>query len=126
VLLDSISGVLPKTCLYVDRELMSVISLGVGKEVNVRRGVAGTGASKHSPATYVVTGRQDQFRSSDPLGSPSNEAPIQPWINVETGRIWLQEGDELGNNLHYWQEVSLSHVAGVLGFTGVSFTPSVP
>lgn len=76
----STSGILPKDRLWIDRELMGVISLGPSTLVNVLRGVGGTSASAHSSSAVVTIGRGDQFYSCDPVGAPASSVSVQPYI----------------------------------------------
>ena len=119
VLLASTTGIVPGTRLYVDKELMAVISLGLGTSVNVRRGDGGTATARHAPEALCVMGRADQFYEFDPPLSTANEPLVNPWINVVSGRVWLQQGEELGNNRQYWQEVTMAHRTGALGLPSV-------
>ncbi len=95
VTLASTSGVLPGLRLYCEGELMAVQSLGVGTNVNVRRGVDGTPGAPHSSTATVYIGQADQFYSQDPVGRPSGATAVSPYINAINGTVWLAQGDVL-------------------------------
>jgi hypothetical protein len=116
VLLASTSGLVPGTRLYVDRELMAVVAIGIGKNVKVTRGVDGTSTARHSGGTMVVVGRGDQFYTTDPPPASAYQPAVNPWINILTGKVWVLQGEEEGIDRQWWQEVTVSHERGVLGF----------
>lgn len=115
--LASTSGVLPGYRLYIDRELMRVLSIGVGTWVNVQRGVDGTATTSHASSATVTIGQADQFYSQDPTGPPPSEVPVTPWINVINGTQWTAQGDETGANLQarWWAKTETVHGVGALG-----------
>lgn len=120
VLVDSISGLTPGICLYCDGELMQVTGFGpvssVGAPVKVRRGVEGTPTHDHSAGMPMAYGRGDQFHDRNPPASTApNEPRINPWINVMSGRTWVLDGNALGNDKHYWTEVTWGHFKGYWG-----------
>lgn len=111
---------------WVDRELMTVVSLGLGTWVNVLRGSDGSIASAHGSSATVYIGRADQFQSSDPVGTPPSPVLVSPWINVLTGTIWLAEGDESGPSAgaRFWQIVTNVPGTGSLGVRTTTQTPT--
>ena len=113
----STSGLTAGTRLFVDRELMSVVSLGVQSLVNVLRGVDGTGSAAHSSSAELTIGNGDQFYSADPIGRPPEAVPVSPYINVITGERFLAQGDELpaGETDRWWQKVETTYAVGALG-----------
>jgi len=122
----STSGLTPGIRLWVDQELMSVVSLGIAPAVNVLRGVDGTVAAPHSSSATVTFGRADQFYQSDPVGRPPSVIPISPWINVLNGRVWYAQGDELPNGLtnRWWQLQSATYGTSALGVTTTTLSPT--
>lgn len=122
----STSGLLPGMRLWVDRELMSVVSLGVGTLVNVQRGVDGSSASAHSSSSTVTIGRGDQFFSSDPTGQPSPEISVSPYINVVSGDVFLAQGSTLpeGSNVRWWQKVTTTYGVGSFGVVTATQAPT--
>jgi len=130
VKLASTSGVSKDTRLYVDRELMRVLSLGPDPWVFVQRGVDGTRTTAHSPGATVYVGRADQFYASDPQGEPPDAIPVDPYINVKTGDIWLAQGDALPVDgirpiaTRLWVKQSTVLAAGALGAATVTSSPT--
>jgi hypothetical protein len=122
---SSTSGLTPGVRLYIDRELMSVISLGISPWVNVRRGMDGTATSRHASSSTVTIGRADQFYQHDPVGLPPEEVLVSPWINVITGDRWTAEGDEAGPGVggRWWQKTVVTHDTGALGVRTTTSTP---
>src|SRR5688572_177597 len=86
VQLASTSGLVAGTRLYVDGELLEVISVGVGG-TKVRRGVDGTKGTAHVAGETVYIGQAHQFYSQDPKGRPPAEILVSPYINVVNGSI---------------------------------------
>jgi len=125
VLLASVTDVLPGMRLYVDRELMGVLSLGLGTSVNVLRGVDGTATTAHSSSQAVTLGTADQFYQQDPVGPPG-DVPVSPWINVVNGTSWTAQGDETGANqqARWWAKTQAAHAVGALGVRTVTSAPS--
>lgn len=115
--LDSTSGLVPGTRLFVEGELMSVISLPGSNNVNVRRGQDGTAGAAHSSAATVYIGSADQFYFSDPKGRPSEAVPVSPHINAKNGTIWWAQGDVLptGESYRWWQVETTTYGFGPLG-----------
>lgn len=131
VQLASLTGVVPGLRLYMDRELMTVLSLGIGTLVNVLRGKDGTITCGHSGGSTVTIGRGDQFYDFDPVGLPPNEVLVSPWINVRNGKWWTAEGDEVGPGLsaRYWAETTATRSIGALGArltTNAATTTTLP
>jgi hypothetical protein len=86
------------TDLYIDRELMQVVSVNTtAKTVTVLRGVSGTQAAEHRSGQMVLSGAPAAFINYDPEGgcsttapkSPPENVPAQPTINTRTGNQWL-------------------------------------
>jgi hypothetical protein len=89
------------TNIYIDRELMQVISVNTtAKTVFVIRGSGGTQASAHAATGMVLIGPASSFYNYDPEGFcgtlPSNQGSVlgnppivSPWINTRTGAQWL-------------------------------------
>jgi hypothetical protein len=117
VQLTSTTGVVPNTRLWIDRELLAVIDLGIGTWVLVRRGVDGTAAGPHGSMAVVTLGRADQFFQDDPVGLPPSPIQVSPYINVLNGKMWIAQGDETGPNAagQYWQDVTTVRGVGALG-----------
>ena len=78
--------------LYVDRELMQVITVNTtAKTVCVIRGMGGSQASSHTTGKTVWIGIMSAFANYDPEGncaSPNNW-PYTPFINQRTSAQWL-------------------------------------
>lgn len=81
----------PQTYLYIDRELMAVLTVNTTtKIVGVLRGQQGTAAHSHANAAIVLVGQNGQFQATDPSGAcTSTGILVTPWINVNTGYEWL-------------------------------------
>lgn len=128
VLLASTAGISKGTRLWIDRELMEVISIGVDPWVNVLRGVDGSTASLHSSSSIVTIGRADQFYSTDPLGAPPSAIPVSPYINVISGDTWLAQGDASPapgvSVVRWWQKVQPTYGVGALGVRSVTYEPT--
>lgn len=115
----SSAGLTAGVCLWMDTELMSVVSLSVtdalGTWVNVRRGVAGTTGASHAQEIPIVIGKPSQFYQNDPTGRPSAHPEVSPWINTVNGKTWIAVGDSAtGNQVRYWTEQVDTH--GVTSF----------
>jgi hypothetical protein len=97
-------GTQPVTYLYVDQELMGVISLAQGQTTifNVLRALSGTKAAYHASGAMVLIGTQTPqfggtagsggFQQTDPpLGGVCNLANtgLTPWVNIVTGYQWI-------------------------------------
>lgn len=117
VTLVSTSGVVPGVQLYVDRELMTVLALGVGTAVNVLRGQSATATTAHSSSALVTVGNPDQFYLQDPVGPPPPDVLVTPWINVVNGVQWVPQGDDTGPNqqARWWAPLEVTHGVGALG-----------
>lgn len=128
VKLTSTSGVIPGMRLYVDRELMAVISLDVDPWVKVQRGVDGTHASRHSSTATVTIGRADQFYTTDPQGASPSEFMVSPHINVLNGNVWLAQGDAAPTAgapvYRWWQNVTTTYGVGPLGVRQITQDPT--
>ena len=116
----SSTGLTADTRLYVDRELMSVVSVGLTAgnytQVNVRRGVDGTTASPHSSSATITIGRGDQFYDSDPAGAPNEAVLVSPYINVVDGTVWYAQGDTTGPEaVRWWQKTTTTYGETSLG-----------
>lgn len=86
--------------LYIDRELMQVVSVNTtAKTVQVLRGQGGSQASAHASGAMVLAGPPAAFLNYDPEGycggkvgtgaSPSNPPQYTPWVNQRTGAQFL-------------------------------------
>ena len=118
--LTSTAGVLPGLYLYLDQELVKVVSLGLNTCVNVRRGADGTSGAAHASGVTVTLGRGDQFYLSNPVGTPPTEVLVTPWINVLTGEQWTPQGDETGPNVaRWWAKTEVTRGIGPLGVRAV-------
>ena len=111
------------TAIYIDRELMSVISVNTSaKSVNVLRGINGTLATAHKASTMVLYGNPNAFVNFDQAGScVVAQVPAQPSINVFTGNQWLCSSVTLtwvpGFGNHDRDTVVSTAVASVAGAT---------
>lgn len=124
VQVDSTSGLTPGVRLFVDGELMAVVSLEGGYWVKVLRGVDGTAAQAHRSNTTAYIGRADQFYAVDPSGTPPDAVPVSPYINVINGNIWLARGDVIPGGPRYWQKQSVTYGQGALGIPTTTYDPS--
>lgn len=90
------------TDLYIDRELMQVISVNAaGKNVCVLHGQGGSQASAHAVGTMVLAGPPGAFFNYNPEGfcggtnvaqigsSQSNPPQFNPWVNQTQGTTWI-------------------------------------
>lgn len=85
---------------YVDRELMTIVSIN-GTVLQVQRGQGGTVAAPHASGTMVLFGRAAWFYIFDPGGTPGSGTGVSglsctastvfvtPYLNVRTGGQWL-------------------------------------
>ena len=124
VTLASTSGLTPGTRLYVDRELMAVVGLGVANQVNVRRGVDGTATTEHASSSVVTIGQPNQFYAQDPVGRPPEAIPVSPYINVSNGRIWFARGDATPTGNRWWQQQTTTYGAGAFGIGTATLDPT--
>ena len=113
VRVESTSGLIPGLQLFVDGELMTVVSLGIDPEVNVLRGVGGTRAAEHDGGATVYIGRPDQFFVYDPAGRPPAVIPVSPHINVTNGAVWFASGGPQA--YRKWEKQEVAVQAGALG-----------
>ncbi len=122
----STSGLTPGMRLFVDRELMRVVSLGVSSLVNVLRGVDGTAAEQHGTDATVYIGAGDQFYSYDPTGAPLDAVLVSPWINIRTGDVFFASGDAdpAGLQSRWWQKQTTTRGIGPLGVRTTTFDPT--
>lgn len=114
IVVASTSGLSKGIRLFVDRELMSVVSLGVNNRVNVQRGVDGTSATPHSSSAVIVIGTGIQFYQNDPQGQPPASPEVSPWINLSNGSVWYLQGNETDDN-RWWQKRTTIYDVGALG-----------
>ena len=118
--LGSVTGITAGTIgvstdLYVDRELMIVLSVNTTtKVVTVSRGQGGTQASGHANSAMVLYGPPNAFQVFDPEGAcvTANTA-YTPWVNVRNGYQWL------------CSTVTLSWVAGFNNLGSLQVTKAV-
>ena len=122
----STSGLTPGTRLFLDGELMTVVSLGVDPWVNVQRGRDGTAALPHDGGGTIYIGRADQFYEADPIGSPSEAIAVSPWINARNGSVWFAQGDSVptGTAVRWWQKQTATYSFGPLGVRTVTLDPT--
>lgn len=118
----STSGLTPGIRLFVDGELMSVVSLGLGTSVKVLRGVDGTAAAAHPLSSTAYIGRADQFYAVDPSGRPPASIPVSPYVNVINGTVWFAQGAPEG--LRWWQKQSATYIPGALGIRSTTLDPT--
>jgi len=130
VILASTTGVLPGLRLFVDREMMRVVSLGptgsLGQLVNVRRGVDSTASAAHSSTSTVWIGTPDQFYYFDPVGRPDATTLVSPWINVRNGAIWFAQGDATPSDSanRWWQQMTTTYDVDGFGNVAPTVNPS--
>lgn len=132
----SVTNITPGLDLFLDWELMKVVSIGLksvngGTMVNVLRGRNSSHCQSHNTASTMYIGRPDQFYEFDPKGAPPVVVLVSPHINVVTGGIWWPQGDEQPNvgpgNLgvnRWWQRQVPTYGVGPLGVGTVTQTPS--
>ena len=121
----STSGLYTGTRLWIERELLTVVSLGVNTIVNVIRGVDGTASAAHPSGSVVTIGRADQFYSTDPLGRPNDTILVSPWINIITGDTWYAQGDTLPNGANrWWQKMTTTYASSPLGIQTTTQDPT--
>lgn len=117
--LASLTGIVPKMRLYVDREMMTVVGVvnATAGDVQVIRGGHGTASQRHSTQSTVYIGRSDQFYDQDPVGMPLDVIAVYPWINVLTGTKWVPMGDEAGPGLlaRQWSPLTDTPFTSALG-----------
>lgn len=88
--------------IYIDRELMQVVSVNAAaKVVCVLHGQGGSQAAPHAVGTAVLVGPPGAFFNYDPEGfcggtnvaqigsSQSNPPQFTPWVNQRTGYQWI-------------------------------------
>lgn len=122
----STSGMFPGLRLFIDGEVMTVVSLAVDPWVNVRRGSDGTAALPHSALGTIYIARGDQLYAADPVGAPPIAIAVSPWINVTNGKVWFSQGDTQNLATRWWQVQTTTHDYGGLGVrtTTVDLTSS--
>ncbi len=122
----STSGLFPGRQLFIARELMEVVSLGIDTWVKVLRGRGGTAGVAHDSGTTIYIGRADQFYESDPVGSPPNAILVSPHINVTSGAIWFARGDTLPGERakRWWQKQTITYSEGPLGVRVETLDPT--
>lgn len=122
----STSGLTPGIRLFIEGELMEVVSLGIDPWVNVFRGRDGTAGTEHDSGATIYIGRADQFYSMDPVGSPSEVIPVSPHINTTNGAIWFAQGSSSPRNQvrRWWQKQSVSMSQGPLGVRTRTYDPT--
>lgn len=79
----------PPTTLYIDREVMPVVSVS-STAITVRRTAR---ATAHISGAVVWVGRPNWFRSTDPSGACTvTTEHVHPWVNTATGSVWYCSG----------------------------------
>lgn len=134
--LTSTSGVTPGLRLYVDGEVMTVLTLLTSPMVKVIRGVDGTRGAAHPTSTTVYIAEAHQLYSKDPVGAPPDAILVSPWINVIDRRVWLAQGDTVASNLpigelpasnqtvRWWQLQTTDYGVGSLGVRTTTLDPT--
>lgn len=118
---SSTASITPGQCLYADRELMKVVSIGIASGINklvkVQRGFGGTISQAHSAGQAVTIGFPHQFYTYDPKGSPGKEIQVTPHINVLTGDFWVVLGDDGPDQSanRWWSKLNTYQGVGSLG-----------
>lgn len=124
----SAAGLAPGTRLFIDRELFSVVSVGVTTSMATclvcQRGVDGTSAVPHAPGATVTIGNASQFYGTDPVGVPPIGIPVSPYINVKNGTVWFAQGDALDGATRWWQQQTTTYGVGALGLRTVTLDPT--
>jgi hypothetical protein len=122
----STSGLTPGIRLFIEGELMEVVSLGIDPWVNVLRGRDGTAGTEHDSGATIYIGRADQFYSIDPVGSPSEVISVSPYINTTNGSIWFAQGNSSPRNevRRWWQKQSVTFGQGALGRRTRTYDPT--
>lgn len=121
----STSGLLPNVRLFVEGELMRVVSLGVGTgEVNVLRGQDATKANAHDAGETVYVCEAHQLYHTDPQGVPEAAIAVSPYINLNNGSIWFAQGGPTGTAKRWWQKQSVTYGTGPLGIRTVTYDPT--
>lgn len=122
----STTGLTPGTRLFVEGEVMSVVSLGVNPWVNVNRGVDGTASLPHNSLATVYIAAPNQLYATNPVGRPPAVIAVSPWINVKDNRVWFAQGDTLPYNVanRWWQEALTNYDTSVLGVTVATQSPT--
>ena len=113
----STSGLIPGTRLFLEKELMAVVSLGIAPWVNVRRGVDGSPALPHVSGATIYIGRAHDFYDHDPVGAPASAIAVSPHINVVNGTVWFAQGnpDTAAQAQRWWQQQTTSYATGPFG-----------
>lgn len=78
------------TDLFVDAELMVVVSQPSGTTVNVLRGQGGTKATAHVASSVVIIGKPAWFYAFDPQGACTAASTlVGPVVNYKNGQQWI-------------------------------------
>lgn len=98
IYLASVSGITSTTvraglCLFINAELMLIISAPIGLSVGVTRGFGGSGSTTHASGSTAYIGTPIQFYTVDPIGVPPTSPAVTPWINTANGNIWTVSGN---------------------------------
>lgn len=125
---SSTSGLTPGKRLFVDKELMAVISAPSSIVAEVRRGVDGTAAGAHSSSATLTIGDADQFFAHDPFNVPMSAIRVSPYINALNGKVFYAQGDVEqfpGQPVaRWWQEVTNVYGQGALGIRTQTSDPT--
>lgn len=123
----STAGLAYGTHLYIGGELMKVMRLEVDPWVFVSRGVGSSRAAPHHAEETIYIGRADQFYSGPPVGSPDGAIAVSPYIDVENAKVYFAQGNPVTDapgNVRWWQEQTLTRVAGPLGSKTTTLDPT--
>lgn len=111
----SVTNILVGRRLWIDQELMEVLSIS-DPWVTVRRGLDGTTSKGHSNGQTVTIGRAQEFYWQDPVGRPEPAVLVSPWINVTNGTVWYAQGDvQAPGSVRWWQKQTATYTTGALG-----------
>lgn len=87
---SSFGAVAVGQALFVDHELERITAVS-GSVVTVNRDYRG--ATSHASGARVFLGAPNAFQNADPpLGSCTQASEPLPWINVQTGTVWICRG----------------------------------
>lgn len=120
----STTGMTSGKRLFIDGEVMTVVSLAVDPWVNVLRGRDGTSATAHSGGVTVYIARADQLYDVDPIGAPDVTFPVSPYINVRTGKVYFAQGDATNPSIRWWQAQTTTYDVGALGVRTTVVSPT--
>lgn len=117
---NSATGLLPNLFVFMDQELLQIISNSnisdaLGTWFTVRRGCQNTRATRHSANALGYIGSGHQFYDYDPEGAPTDAPPVSPHINLRTGVLWVPQGDDVPDGQRWWTQYSNTHDIGALG-----------